>query len=325
MPVDSVSHAGDLLEIVGSVAYTAQHKNTRFKYSEQMGCDGGSIPKRDEMVRTKKKDPKVDETEKQRVKWLLCALSDEPLNEPVVCDCLGNLFNKEALINRLLEKKMEGFTHIRSLKDVVTLQMAKNPNYKPDEVTDYDNIVFPFICPITGYEANGKHRFSAIRTCGHVFSDKALAEVPSSTCLLCQTPYTKDDLIPLNPPDDEQRVLKEKLALANREKKKEKKHKQKHENSSASVDNNNVNTNTNNGPNQNGVSTKDKKRKYSQVTEDESKKPSIQPLIAVQVALEKANEYHEKYSKTSEAYRSLFKRQHTGVDKVAPALTSTKV
>jgi hypothetical protein len=81
-----------------------------------MGCDGGSIPRRDEMVRMKKKDPKVDETEKLRIKWLLCAISDEPLKEPIVCDFLGNLFNKEALINRLLEKKMEGFSHIRSLK-----------------------------------------------------------------------------------------------------------------------------------------------------------------------------------------------------------------
>ena len=82
-----------------------------------MGCDGGTIPKRHEVVRLKKKDPKVDESEKQRLRWQYCAISEEPLREPVVCDELGNLFNKETVLQRLLDKSMEdSFSHIRRTK-----------------------------------------------------------------------------------------------------------------------------------------------------------------------------------------------------------------
>jgi hypothetical protein len=46
-------------------------------------------------------------------------LTSEALANPIVCDDLGFLFNKEALIQKLLERTLQQiptFAHIRSLK-----------------------------------------------------------------------------------------------------------------------------------------------------------------------------------------------------------------
>jgi hypothetical protein len=82
-----------------------------------MGCDGGSIPRREELVKLKKKAEKADPTEVERIKWFTCAMSTERLKEPIVACELGHLYNKEAVIRALIEKNIdEKFSHIRSLK-----------------------------------------------------------------------------------------------------------------------------------------------------------------------------------------------------------------
>jgi len=40
-----------------------------------MGNDGGSIPKRDDLVKTKKKRSREDDKDKVRQMWAFCALS----------------------------------------------------------------------------------------------------------------------------------------------------------------------------------------------------------------------------------------------------------
>jgi hypothetical protein len=40
-----------------------------------MGNDGGSIPRRNELVKEKKKDPKADERVQTIARWFYCALS----------------------------------------------------------------------------------------------------------------------------------------------------------------------------------------------------------------------------------------------------------
>lgn len=82
-----------------------------------MGCDGGSIPTRCELVKTKKKKERANPAEVTRVRWSLCTLSKEPLAPPVVACPQGSLFNKEALLTHLLQKTMPApFSHIKSLK-----------------------------------------------------------------------------------------------------------------------------------------------------------------------------------------------------------------
>ena len=78
-----------------------------------------------------------------------------------------------------------------------------------------------FQCPIAGLEYNGRFRFFALRTCGHVLSAKALKEVTcdSTSCLVCHMPYVAEDLIILSGADEEVeilrvRMLKEKASKA---------------------------------------------------------------------------------------------------------------
>jgi hypothetical protein len=40
-----------------------------------------------------------------------------------------------------------------------------------------------FICPISMKEMNGKHRFVYLDTCGCVFAEQSLKEIPSKECV----------------------------------------------------------------------------------------------------------------------------------------------
>lgn len=84
------------------------------------GNDGGSIAaSRMYMVRMKKKGEKIDPDELAKIKWMTCALTGEPLKPPICADLLGNLFNKQAILEYLLSStKLPGFEHIRKLKHV---------------------------------------------------------------------------------------------------------------------------------------------------------------------------------------------------------------
>ena len=102
-----------------------------------MGNDGGSIPYRIDLVKTKAKEEKTDEKGLARALWLLCALSkvsenieglavavesdsdctlipivfvvfQRPLSQPVVADPLGKLYNKDAIIEYLLDRTSFG-------------------------------------------------------------------------------------------------------------------------------------------------------------------------------------------------------------------------
>lgn len=196
-----------------------------------MGCDGGSIPRRDELVKLKKKAEKVDPNEIERIKWFTCALSNEKLKEPIVTCELGHLYNKEAVINCLLNKNMdEKFSHIRNLKDLITPRFTANPAFNAS-AADTDNSASrsPFICPISQVEV-GHAPFAIIRTCGCVLSERALREVPSATCLQCGTAFTSEDVIALNPTPEGRAELRTRMDMRRaqeRGKKKEKKEKRR--------------------------------------------------------------------------------------------------
>lgn len=154
-----------------------------------IGADGGSIPTREDLVKVKKHQEKPEQKFLDRPRWFYCALSDDPLQTPIVVDELGNLLNKEAVIKALLDKSIasSSFKHIRNLKvrkdsknllfskfirflcflfffkDVFQLSFKQNPHYKPvpkkGETTVVDvGTAAPFICPITGLEVGGSHK-----------------------------------------------------------------------------------------------------------------------------------------------------------------------
>ena len=78
-----------------------------------MGNDGGSIPTRRELVKSSAAalsttQVKEIQTEQQEHYWSTCALSHQPLRLPVVSDALGTLYNKDAVIDYLLNMGKEG-------------------------------------------------------------------------------------------------------------------------------------------------------------------------------------------------------------------------
>ncbi|XP_043702681.1 replication termination factor 2 [Telopea speciosissima] len=155
-----------------------------------------------------KKPDKVDPNETRLSRWTNCALSFEPLKHPCVVDRLGNLFNKESLVEALLGKKLpKGFGHIKGLKDMIPIELSAIPGVKYDD----NSFETKFQCPITGLEFNGKYKFLALRSCGHVVSTKALKEVKSSACLLCHKEFSESDMIVINGSPEEVAALREKM------------------------------------------------------------------------------------------------------------------
>ncbi|KAN0024569.1 hypothetical protein ACTFIV_008977 [Dictyostelium citrinum] len=215
-----------------------------------MGLDGGTIPTRCELVKTKKKEVKVfDKDQVDFGKWFLCALAQNTLSEPIVLDDLGNLFNKDNVIEALLNGTLEtskNFSHIRSLRSIYTINFSSNPAHEKD------SSVSPWLCPITKIEVgSSSYKFKFLKTCGHVFSEKAFKELNNDdnnnnnnnnnnknndndnndnninkkkidtsknnlSCFLCSKEYTTNDLITINPSGEEleqmKLTLQEKLA-----------------------------------------------------------------------------------------------------------------
>ncbi|KAI9436971.1 DUF602-domain-containing protein [Lactarius indigo] len=170
-----------------------------------MGNDGGSIPDRRDLVRNKPKVEQADKANQTRARWFFCALSKRPLQEPIVSCELGKLYNKDAMIEFLLDRSAFGdgediCGHIRSLKvrnsfpfcsnfggsnvhalqDVKTLSLTGNPAPKsgsPDSGVDRGL----FVCPLNLKEMTGVVPFVYLSTCGCVFSQAGLKAVSTGT------------------------------------------------------------------------------------------------------------------------------------------------
>ncbi|XP_057334915.1 replication termination factor 2 [Microplitis mediator] len=174
-----------------------------------MGCDGGTIPRRDELVRLKKKPEQKDKDSELAFRWRHCTIKQMPLQQPIVSCGLGKLYSKEAVIEGLLDRSIlpETAVHIKSLKDVKTLNLTPNPAYDDNKAEKGDCYVdeakSPFICPIIGLEMNGKYKFCYPWTCGCVMSERALKQVKSTACHRCQVPFESKDIVVLNAEADD--------------------------------------------------------------------------------------------------------------------------
>ncbi|XP_035446877.1 replication termination factor 2 [Spodoptera frugiperda] len=182
-----------------------------------MGCDGGTIPRRDELVRMKKKPEQKDKDAERSFKWRNCALSQQPLQEPVVACGLGRLYSKSSVLESLLDKetKPDSINHIKNLKDIKDLKLVKNPAYTAADHTEgaVGEGNAPYICPISGLEMSGKFRFVFLWSCGCVLAERALKEVRQNLCHMCQQPFTDNDIVQLNGTDEDIEKLREKMAV----------------------------------------------------------------------------------------------------------------
>ncbi|CAO3687982.1 unnamed protein product [Umbelopsis vinacea] len=179
-----------------------------------MGNDGGSIPRRIELVKEKKKATIQNPDIERKAVWFFCALSKNPLLAPIAACALGKLYNQDAIIEYLLDKTAYGdgdqiCAHVTSMKDITKLNLTENPAFDESRENNEKSTVGSleqesvsrYICPISMKEMNGKHRFVYLETCGCVFSEQALKQVPGSECLTCGTPFTAENVITINPTD----------------------------------------------------------------------------------------------------------------------------
>lgn len=171
-----------------------------------MGNDGGSIPTRRELVKNAARNPnsselKATQLEAQTHAWTYCPLSNRPLAAPIVSDCAGMLYNKDAILEQLLPKDddvpasiikekediLQG--RVKGLRDVVEVKFTVVKEGKDEKK----------ICPITSKELGPYTKAVYLVPCGHAFSEMAIREVAGEACMECNEPYTPENVIPILP------------------------------------------------------------------------------------------------------------------------------
>ncbi|KAG2454878.1 hypothetical protein HYH02_000709 [Chlamydomonas schloesseri] len=204
------------------------------------GGDGGSTGAESrscylEMYANKKAD-KVNPEEARLAKWTRCHLSGELLAAPCVADELGNLYNKDAVIVRLLEKTLPpSLSHITGLRSVVELKLTPSAGSASgsgsgagsgsakaaSQVSFQPSNDSQFCCPLSGLPFNGRYKFVVLRPSGLVVSEKAIKEVPAAVEELAEAGGKKLaelESIPVNPTGEQLEQLRAKLATRAAEK-----------------------------------------------------------------------------------------------------------
>lgn len=198
-----------------------------------MGGDGGCLITRADCVKTKgygftkssggrytnslgemanyvqmvSEDQGLGPHERRKQRMSSCWLSQQPLCDPVVACRLGNLYNKEAIINALLNKCVpKEIAHIRALKDVKQCQLTW---VDAEDKKGCRHMV----CPVSRNELDaGSSRAVLIWTSGAVISEKSLKELKMKECPLTSKAFDPDkDVIPLAPDLEELDKLRERL------------------------------------------------------------------------------------------------------------------
>ncbi|KAM0746875.1 DUF602-domain-containing protein [Meredithblackwellia eburnea MCA 4105] len=284
-----------------------------------MGNDGGSIPKRDDLVKTKRVTAKADKNSTTRQLWAYCALSKQPLRAPIVSCALGKLYNKEALIAHLLAPSPSDSPygtdgalvagHLRSLKDVQTLSLTPNPNASTAEDEDVDH--FLFICPLSLRVMNGSTKFVYRKPCGCVLSESSLKEMRKGgagdqACPVKGELDGPEEFITLNPSGEEFEKVKEAWEAKKVKEKEDKKLKKKRK----------VESNGDDG----GTEKRSKKDKEAHTTTangDSSAKPSIGPAGASvpKLSATLAAKLAEQKKSLSPAIASLYAPKDDGTNK----------
>jgi hypothetical protein len=124
-----------------------------------------------------------------------------PLSPPCAADELGNVYNKDAVVQALVARTIpRGLSHITSLKHLVDVKLERAGGAK-------EGAAVQFACPVTGLPMGGKGRFVAVRCGGrgpaHVLAERALKEVPSVVRELVGGEWAAEDVLVVNPQGEE--------------------------------------------------------------------------------------------------------------------------
>ena len=173
-----------------------------------MGNDGGSIPTRRELVKEAARNPsatevKESQNEQQEYFWTTDPISHKPLAQPIVSDSSGKLYNKETILEYLVEENRkedaDAITQglVKSLKDVVEVKFEVDT----DAIGQVNGSIQHerWKCPVTGDRLGPGSKAVYLAPCGHAFSSNAIKEVSGEKCLTCETEYASNDVIPILP------------------------------------------------------------------------------------------------------------------------------
>lgn len=175
-----------------------------------MGNDGGSIPKRRELVKNASRLPTVSELKATALESLAHAWTADPITsnpmdmENIVSDWRGRLYNYETILSGLIpgddaqetggDPDNPGMTFsstgIKSLRDVVKLKFKR---YTPPGAKEKP----VWACPVSLKELGPVTKSVYLVPCGHVFAEAAIKEIQEPTCPECSEPFERDNVIPI--------------------------------------------------------------------------------------------------------------------------------
>lgn len=166
--------------------------------------NASSIPTRRELVREAARAPstaqiKETQREQQEHAWTTCPLSHKVLARPIVSDSVGNLYNKDAVLQFLLPgDDGEGISsksdceeilcgRIKSLRDVIELhfEIDTERNEHPSDRAHAHRHERRegWICPITAKPLGPAVKSVYLVPCGHVFAEEAIRQLKGDKCL----------------------------------------------------------------------------------------------------------------------------------------------
>jgi hypothetical protein len=179
-----------------------------------MGNDGGSIPKRRELVKEAARAKTVSELKATAMEslenaWVHDPLTSEVLDlENVVSDWRGRIYNYESILKALLpsddnapdsgdsvvengesQELTFAATGIKSLRDIVRLKFKKYANTGSKKEI--------WACPVSLKELGPATKAVYIVPCGHVFADMAMKQIQEERCPECSEEFKPEDIVPI--------------------------------------------------------------------------------------------------------------------------------
>ncbi|KAI0105113.1 Rtf2 RING-finger-domain-containing protein [Nemania sp. FL0031] len=200
-----------------------------------MGNDGGSIPKRRELVKEAARLPTASELKATALEslthaWSTCPISSEPLDpHNTAADSRGRLYNYETVLRCLIPGANESSdageerqsqeaaefarSGIRSLKDIIKLRFSLRKDEKRGAEIR--------VCPLSMKELGAATRAVYVVPCGHVFAETVMKELlaaeespaantdtdatpekKTSHCPECSEVFALRDIVPVLPVDE---------------------------------------------------------------------------------------------------------------------------
>ncbi|GIQ79548.1 protein of unknown function DUF602 [Kipferlia bialata] len=143
--------------------------------------------------------PIQDKESIRHARWCCCSLTGQALTKgPVVCDRLGSLFLRKALVAALLSKNLPSqYSHIKKSSDFLNIAPAPvtSTGKKGAKAAKAPQTLQ---CALSGEAMTGVQPFVVVDPCGHLLQHAAYDECVSlvepgqkTTCPVCNVPVKR--------------------------------------------------------------------------------------------------------------------------------------